>query len=195
VLSGYLITSILLRELEQTADISMFNFYRRRFLRLTPPLLTLAAFQFAHAALSPHNGAEIVKATLIGMSYTENFNIAFPFGPGEFMKHTWSLATEEQFYLLWPLALPFIVSRRPLVWLACGSAGRLAWSIWLLIHGATLEHIKYGADSRPIGLLVGCALAFIPAKRWPTIPPALAFGLVAALFAVSAAGHDAMIAG
>jgi peptidoglycan/LPS O-acetylase OafA/YrhL len=80
VLSGYLITSILSRELAQTGRIDWRNFYWRRFLRLTPALAILVAFQLAHAALSPH-GTEILEATLFAVLYLQNWNMAFGFGP------------------------------------------------------------------------------------------------------------------
>jgi peptidoglycan/LPS O-acetylase OafA/YrhL len=104
VLSGYLITSILLRELRQTGGISMSNFYVRRLLRLTPALAVLVMFQLVRTAFS-HNASEIREATLIGALYLENWNNVFQFGPHDVMGHTWSLAVEEQFYWLWPLTL------------------------------------------------------------------------------------------
>lgn len=69
VLSGYLITSILLDELRRTDRVSLGNFYMRRFLRLTPPLVVLALFQFARSAFS-QNGSEIREATLVGVAYS-----------------------------------------------------------------------------------------------------------------------------
>jgi peptidoglycan/LPS O-acetylase OafA/YrhL len=95
VLSGYLITSILLREINQTGRIDWINFYRRRLLRLTPALAVLVVFQLIRAGLSP-NGPEIREATLIGATYLENWNNVFQFGPFDAMAHTWSLVALER---------------------------------------------------------------------------------------------------
>lgn len=84
VLSGYLITSILTKEIRETGRISWGNFYARRVLQLTPALAVLAIFQFTRAAFSS-NGSEIREATLIGVAYIENWNNVTQFGPFDVM--------------------------------------------------------------------------------------------------------------
>jgi peptidoglycan/LPS O-acetylase OafA/YrhL len=74
------------------------------------------------------------------------------------MGHTWSLATEEQFYLLWPLALPLIFKRKPLIWI--GGAATAMISARLLPLGYARPTIDFSPALRPVGLLIGCALAF-----------------------------------
>jgi peptidoglycan/LPS O-acetylase OafA/YrhL len=111
VLSGYLITSILLNELRQTGEISLSNFYWRRSLRLFPALGVLVAFELLRSFVSPH-GSDIREGALVAIAYLQNWNNVFHFAPGGLMGHTWSLATEEQFYLLWPLASPLIFKRK-----------------------------------------------------------------------------------
>ena len=181
VLSGYLITSILASELKETGTVSLTNFYVRRALRLTPALLLLALFQFARSGFSP-NGSEIRTATLISMAYLENWNMVFDFRPSPTMGHTWSLATEEQFYLLWPFALLLVIKRRPLVWIALAIVAMMADRFAFRGH---LRHLIFALDARPIGLLVGCALALLPVRLWSRVPAALPFVAMAALLAIA----------
>lgn len=188
VLSGYLITSILMREIIRTGRIAWGDFYRRRFIRLTPALLILAAFQFAHAAFSPHNAPEIRTATLVGLIYMENWNAVFNWRPAELMGHTWSLATEEQFYWVWPITLLLIARRRPLVWLGGAAAAIIAVRIILWLHGDWVVRIQEGPHSRPIGLILGCALALMPAAHWPRVPAAMGFGLLGLLGMIAVGG-------
>jgi peptidoglycan/LPS O-acetylase OafA/YrhL len=165
VLSGFLITAILLRELHETGDISLSNFYWRRSLRLFPALSVLIAFELIRAAFSPHR-SDILEATLVGAAYLQNWNNVFAFAPGDYMGHTWSLATEEQFYILWPLALPFVVKSKPLAWIGA-AIGAMVVARGLAHHfGFTRQALDFSIGLRPVGLLVGCALAFLPIQSW-----------------------------
>jgi peptidoglycan/LPS O-acetylase OafA/YrhL len=180
VLSGYLITSILSHEINNTGHISWGNFYWRRFIRLTPALVMLACFQFVHAAISPHNGHEIVVATLASLAYVQNWNVALQLGPYDVVGHTWSLATEEQFYLLWPVALLFIVRHRPLLFVGAVIVAMMVARIYLWHHGSVFLRIQSGPDARPVGILIGCGLAMIKLPRMPSFGPPVA--LAALLF-------------
>jgi peptidoglycan/LPS O-acetylase OafA/YrhL len=184
VLSGYLITSILSNELAQSGSISLGRFYIRRALRLMPALLVLVAFQLIRSAFRA-DGEEIRIATLVGATYIENWNSVFHFAPFSIMGHTWSLATEEQFYLLWPLALPLVIGRRPLVWICAGIAAMMATRV--VLHG-DIASLTYGLYARPVGLLVGCALAMLPSARLPAWTPLAALCALMALGLVSASG-------
>lgn len=184
VLSGYLITSILLNELRQTGGISLADFYMKRALRLLPALGVLAVFQIIRSLFSS-DGAEIRESTLIGFAYVENWNAIYHFGPDGVMGHTWSLATEEQFYLLWPLLLPLVVWRRPLFWLGGGFFAMMAARVWFLEAGHSTSLLSYSPFLRPIGLLIGCMVAVLPIERWrppSTALPVLLLPLVAILF-------------
>jgi peptidoglycan/LPS O-acetylase OafA/YrhL len=192
VLSGYLITTLLVREREATGRISLRLFYLRRAVRLYP---ALAAMLLVTIALG---GA--VSAALIAGTYTTNlFNTA---GIGNFpYAHTWSLAMEEQFYLLWPLLLPVAVryGRRAwaaLVVLALLSAGA-GWVYGVLTHGGAGVR-TFNPLLRAPGLIAGCLLAlYLHRRLTPLRRPGLliATGLAvvtaSTLVAQFGAGHPA----
>jgi peptidoglycan/LPS O-acetylase OafA/YrhL len=180
VLSGYLITSILLRELRETGDISLSNFYWRRALRLFPAMVVLAAFEVVRSLFNPH-GVQMRESVLAASLYLQNFDNVSQFTHLGLMGHTWSLATEEQFYLLWPLALPLVFSRRPLHWLGAAVAAMLIAR--MLPLGYSRPALDFSPGLRPVGLLIGCAIAFWPilAPRWVVLPAVVALFVIAAL--------------
>ncbi len=114
VLSGFLITSLLLNEVRKTGRISIRAFYIRRAFRIWPAFYLLIAFVgllgLFHAI--PLTKGEIISSSLFFWNY-------YPYGSTWFLGHTWSLAVEEQFYLVWPLALRWVGSRRA-TWIAIG---------------------------------------------------------------------------
>jgi peptidoglycan/LPS O-acetylase OafA/YrhL len=119
VISGYLITGLLMRELAATGTISLRTFYWRRTLRIFPPayvfLATLALLTAAGVvALTP-------RELLAGATYTINFVLGEWTPRTWSIGHLWSLAVEEQFYLLWPALLILLTPRRA-VWLLAGIA-------------------------------------------------------------------------
>jgi len=107
VISGFLITTLLLKEFDSAGTISLKQFYLRRTFRIFPPIYTYLAFlliyvQFAHLTLP-------WSTFLSSVFFVRNYSTAPDFG---LTMHTWSLAVEEQFYLVWPLALIWMLSRR-----------------------------------------------------------------------------------
>ena len=116
VLSGFLITSILLNEWNNKGSISLRKFYLRRCLRLVPALLLLVVVVHltANFLLSPEEAAQTRFATPFALVYATDFVIAFaPNIQLGALKHTWSLAMEEQFYLLWPPLLILLLKLEP----------------------------------------------------------------------------------
>ncbi|MBA6412941.1 acyltransferase [Parahaliea sp. F7430] len=114
VLSGYLITQLLLRELEQTGKISLLNFYARRFKRLLPALIAMliATLVASKLLLSNSDVLSLTRSFIFASSWTSNLFFAFRninyFNELESLDiylHTWSLGVEEQFYIFWPLFL------------------------------------------------------------------------------------------
>jgi peptidoglycan/LPS O-acetylase OafA/YrhL len=174
VLSGFLITRVLLGEFEATDQINFINFYVRRCLRLMPALwLFLSAwilFALVHGGENENN--RLWAAVPAGL-YFMNWTIALDLGPPDMLRHTWSLAVEEQFYLLWPpllfLALKNVPRRSvwlPILLLLLTSSG---WRGFLAYSGADQDRVYNGFDTRAETLLFGCLLAVLPIARFPAI--------------------------
>ena len=151
MISGYLITSLLLAERRLTGSID-----------LLPALFVMIAVVLAYMVIFHHGEvARLRGATLASLGYVANWYFVFAdqpyfdqFGRPSVFLHLWSLAVEEQFYLLWP----------PIM--AAGIAGStiLAWALWKPF--ADPSRIYYGTDTRAVCLLAGVALAFLwPASR------------------------------
>jgi peptidoglycan/LPS O-acetylase OafA/YrhL len=169
VLSGFLITTLLLQEWVGTGSIAIGDFYRRRAARLLPALFVTIAgvgvIYVVYPRLELHVDLEFAAAVLAVMFYASNWFLAvgnhvLSLG---LLDHTWSLALEEQFYLIWPplllLCLRRSCSLRRLLFLAaalaCASA-ILRVVLWNTHRGG---NIYFRSDTRADGLLLGCALA------------------------------------
>ena len=171
VLSGFLITSLLLQEHHARGRISIKNFYRRRALRLLPALGALLAVHAALAVVTradlPREGGSVVAVGL----YVSNWVIASGHSLAVGLGHLWSLAVEEQFYLLWPLCIVAVLRvRRPapvlvgiaLAGIVCATSVRaLLWS-----HGAGWEAVYVRTDARADALLIGALLALAFRRGW-----------------------------
>jgi peptidoglycan/LPS O-acetylase OafA/YrhL len=132
ILSGYLITSQLVKERERTKSISLQNFYARRAYRIFP-----AAYVFMAVAIAAHWPALSRMNILTALTYTLNY---YPRGD-HVLGHLWSLGVEEQFYLLWPLCLLLFFRRRlSIVCAVILSGPPLRMLFWLLWRRAGLEH-------------------------------------------------------
>jgi peptidoglycan/LPS O-acetylase OafA/YrhL len=106
VLSGFLITSILLAEMSATGGISLGRFYLRRALRLAPALLiTVIVFGTADLAFNIYDRLNVLKSMAASLFYASNWVRALNLWNMAEFGHTWTLAIEEQFYFLWPAAL------------------------------------------------------------------------------------------
>ncbi len=160
VLSGFLIATLLLDELGKSGLIARRAFYRRRILRLVPALAALLVF---YAVLSAVRGDRLALASIpIAGLYLTDFVQSLRPSIGMALGHTWSLAIEEQFYLLLPLAL--LATRR---WTAqrrlratiVGILLVATWRAALWRHGVPWERVYYGLDTRADALLVGVLLA------------------------------------
>jgi len=140
VISGFVITLMLMREFARTDRIRLLHFYKRRFMRLAPALALMSIFTLIASALllSPFGPQQRAALTGLGAELSvANFVIAFTTG-GYFdlyaqinpFLHTWSLSVEEQFYLVFPVAL--LVS-----WLAGRKIGR-QWPVFMVVAVGTL---------------------------------------------------------
>ena len=165
VLSGFLITSILLEEWTTTANISLRNFYARRLLRLVPALVLLTAVLLVLSGLlfSAAEAAQTRRTIPIALLYlTDFFASLAPQTALGALRHTWSLAIEEHFYLLWPPVLLFLLksglSRRGLLIFTTSLAVVLCLHRALLFDtGVSPARTYYAFDTRADSLLIGCA--------------------------------------
>lgn len=104
VLSGYLITSLLIKEFHRYSEVSFSRFYLRRARRLMPALITLCGIYGMYVALFDRPQMRLALGSIFrAITYTGNLPSFFP--KNEALVHTWSLAVEEQFYLVWPIVL------------------------------------------------------------------------------------------
>jgi peptidoglycan/LPS O-acetylase OafA/YrhL len=179
VLSGYLITTLLLTELDRTGRVNLTAFWARRARRLLPALLVLVAVVSAVSpmVLPPTETALIRDDALSALAYVANWRMisrgtdyfAQTAAPSP-LQHTWSLAIEEQFYLLWPLVLLLLLRWRPgrrqglvaVVAIAVLGAVASVAAGWLLADaGSNLNRVYFGSDTRAVSILVGVGLAGI----------------------------------
>jgi peptidoglycan/LPS O-acetylase OafA/YrhL len=161
VLSGFLITRLLVRERQRTGEVSIRRFYLRRTMRIFPAYY---AFLLLSYALDARAG-QLWSNTLLAnaLTYTVNYFNAFNHHPSTSVAHAWSLAVEEQFYLLWPLAFVILAKRgrRALVTgVSLAALAAVAWRSWLYLGGHVDPSYVYNAfDTRLDNLAVGCLLA------------------------------------
>ena len=169
VLSGYLISSLLLAERDATQRIDLRAFYLRRALRLFPALGAVLAVVAVGSLLGlwPKAGGDMLIAIPAVVFYVGNW-----FGGSlGVLGHTWSLAVEEQFYLVWPVALILalrMADRRTIAIAAVfGSILVTPWRAQLLLNG-DLGHAFSGTDAHADALLLGCVIALMEI-RLPSI--------------------------
>lgn len=155
VLSGFLITNILTRELDTRSKIDFKRFYKRRGARLLPALLLVSASYLVLGG----PWADVWPA----LAYVANFQKLAGASLGN-MSPTWSLAIEEHFYLLWPLILSLIPRRLRKGIVSSLLVVSVAWRLWLLAGDATWERVYYGTDTMAFAILAGCWLAVAKPK-------------------------------
>ena len=189
VLSGFLITSILLAEHARAGRIQLGAFWVRRARRLFPALLGLmpAVAIYARVFAQPDELAGLRGDALATLAYVANWRAVFShksywelFAAPSPLEHTWSLAIEEQFYVVWPLLVVgvLVVLRRSVrVLLAVTlllTAGSVAAMLFLYAPDST-SRAYYGTDTRAAAIFVGAALAMVMgpepklgprARRW-----------------------------
>ena len=187
VLSGYLITDLLLAEREREGAIALGRFWLRRARRLLPALwVMLVVVTLWIVFLEPSQLGGIRGALLAALLYFSNWWYAFQhvsyfasFGAPSPLGHLWSLAVEEQFYLLWPLllilALRFVHRRWLLAGLVIAGAVASAWAMAALFQpGSDPTRVYEGTDTRAFQLLIGASLAVVwPSRRLTGSLPAL----------------------
>jgi peptidoglycan/LPS O-acetylase OafA/YrhL len=193
VLSGFLITSILLREHDRTGSIGILAFYRRRALRLLPALFVMVAVVTAYvAAIRPAELAKTAMDAVTIVLYVFNFRLVSQWPDSTLhqpmFSHVWSLSVEEQFYILWPFVLLLTLSRRRLfAWvLAVGIVGPAVARFFLWESGPSLE-LYFRTDLRFDSLMWGAAGAWLFFTRPGVARLAAMVGLLALLSFLAAA--------
>ncbi|TDY06145.1 peptidoglycan/LPS O-acetylase OafA/YrhL [Mycolicibacterium litorale] len=195
VLSGFLITSLLLDELGRTGRVDLRGFWIRRARRLLPALLAMVVAVVAVRMFFPPDAVTSLRDDAVAAFFwaanwafvaqqTDYFSQGSPPSP---LQHTWSLGVEEQFYLVWPLLLVAVVgvlafrraapTLRAVRWgvfalAAAGAAGSAAAAVLLTSQAgdaAAANRVYFGTDTRVQALLIGAAAAALLVRDWSTV--------------------------
>ena len=177
VLSGYLITSLLLVEWEARNQIDLRRFWMRRARRLLPALVVVVlgslilASIFARQDLA-RTRSDVVSSLLYYANWHQiiaNHSYFNLMGNPSLLQHTWSLGVEEQFYIVWPLLLVpglVLVGRKRLPMIVIAGIAASAALMWILYtNPSNPSRVYYGTDTRAFLLLMGILLALV----WPRI--------------------------
>jgi peptidoglycan/LPS O-acetylase OafA/YrhL len=175
VISGFLITSLLLEEQRAFGRISLRNFYIRRALRLLPALSVLLLFTcLLGVALGSFSAVGLTALRIVAiLGYFMNWVRAFEVPRPWFLGHLWSLSVEEQFYLVWPATLvSLFLLRKSKVWtlriLICGLGASLLLKPALYLTQANVQRLFFASDTRAEPILIGCMLAAL--LHWGWLP-------------------------
>lgn len=177
VLSGYLITDILAAQWQSCGEINLKEFWLARARRLLPALFVMLGGVIVWLSLfDPGRLSSLWNDVVAAVFYYSNWWLIFhqvsyfeSFGPPSPLGHLWSLAVEEQFYLIWPLLLGLglccIPRRRRLIGLIIALAFASAAAMAIIYQpGLDPSRVYYGTDTRAFALLIGAALALV----WPS---------------------------
>ena len=173
VISGYLITSLLLSEFRRGGHVNLWKFWLRRARRLLPAVGVLIAVTMVVAAIVvPEQMPQLRGDAISSLGYFANWHFIFEhqsyfeqFQRPSLFRHLWSLSVEEQFYLFWPLVFAAGMSlfgrRRLLLGVLAGALASVALA-WILFEpGSAVSRVYYGTDTHAVGLLAGVALALV----------------------------------
>ena len=164
VLSGFLITWLLLKENAATGTVSLKGFYIRRTLRIFPAFyvfwfLCIGAALLTGAAV---NRAEVMSSFLYVGDYYNGFKQILPRGPKGIMGMTWSLGVEEKFYLIWPWVFVKFRNDLPKLLKMVSAGIGLVWiyRIFICLLGISpVDYLRYAFESRIDNIMFGCLLA------------------------------------
>ena len=183
VLSGFLITSLLLDELRGGGRIALAGFWIRRARRLLPALIVMVLAVVAARTLFPPEATATLRDDAVAAFFwvanwafvaqkTDYFSQGSPPSP---LQHIWSLGVEEQYYLFWPLlviAVAAVIGARArwavFALAAAGVVGSAAAAI-LMASDETVNRVYFGTDTRVQALLVGAAAAALLVRDWSVL--------------------------
>ncbi len=195
VLSGFLITSLLLDELGRTGRIELTGFWIRRARRLLPALVLMVLAVGAARELLPAQALSGLRndalAAFLWMANwrfvaqkTDYFTQGAPPSP---LQHTWSLGVEEQYYIVWPvllIAVTLLLAWRARRYFAKATVGDVRFAVFvlaglaalasaavaiLLVTNSTRDRVYFGTDTRAQALLVGAAASALVVRDWPAL--------------------------
>lgn len=177
VLSGYLITDLLTAEWGRTRTLDLKSFWIRRCRRLMPAMMVMMVSVASWVTIFNPSLMHVLRGDAVSsLLYVNNWYLIFhqvsyfeKFGPVSPLGHMWSLAVEEQFYLLWPLllllAMKLLRKRGPIFLFILAAAG-ISSLLMLLMYDPDHDpsRVYYGTDTRAFSLLIGAALSIV----WPS---------------------------
>lgn len=174
VISGFLITSLILSEIDNSGRLALGAFWARRARRLLPAIFAVMAAVVAYSvweggAALRRVGDDVLATTFYVANWaqlSEGRDYFAQYESEPLLEHAWSLSVEEQFYVVWPLVIVGLwmlvrrlgVPLRPVVAAAagCAAAASVLAALWLKDSGgASLTRLYYGTDTRAVGLAVG----------------------------------------
>lgn len=167
VLSGYLITKLLLMEYDNAGTINVKNFYMRRALRLFPALWLMLFCSVIYVIVSPSDdySNQVSDGIIATLLYYSNWSTIYLDNRFYFLNHTWSLAIEEQFYVVWPLflllSLKFAQARELVKIVALFIILSVILQAYFYYKTGYFLRSYAGTDTRASGILLGCMLALI----------------------------------
>lgn len=165
VISGFIITLLLLKEHQRKGRIAFGQFFLRRFLRLVPALVAmLVVMAIAVRFLNTRDCFKIfLREGWWSLGQAINWAQVYDLVRPAYLAHCWSLAVEWQFYLLWPFILALLLRlggvRAALIGTATLTALSLGWAVWLAEHGASFNRFFSATDARISSILAGCLVA------------------------------------
>jgi peptidoglycan/LPS O-acetylase OafA/YrhL len=185
VLSGYLITDLLISEFVTTDRINFKNFWIRRARRLLPAMFTMLLVVITWVTIFEQSMLDrLEEDTVAAILYASNWWYIFQdlsyfesFGPPSLLTHFWSLAVEEQFYILWPLLIVLVLKLNVkegslFSIILIGAIASAAAMTMLYEPGTDPSRVYYGTDTRVFSLLLGASLAVIwPSRKLSTSLP------------------------
>lgn len=177
VLSGFLITSILIKEQSLFGQINLKNFFLRRIFRLVPAFwaFLFILYFFGNFLLPSAQAGVIYDNNNFGFSflYLMNWHRAYGDGITGNLNHTWSLAIEEQFYIVWSLILfALFAAKKSRVRIAGFTVATvlvlISWRLFRALNGEEIHVLYYSTETRIDALLIGCVGAMV--YGWKLIP-------------------------
>ena len=166
VLSGYLITGILLAEVSRTSTVAVGAFWRRRLFRLMPPVVVLVAVCALISVRTAETSTRGLIESIGSLTWTTNWlDVIFAqwhtviLNPHTMLGYMWSLAVEEQFYLVWPIVVVFGIVRCPRTWQRLSIIAAMSAASIAVMGTAPINDAYIRTDARAFELLLGAGLA------------------------------------